>query len=318
MPEEYMTETDKSAEGKDLERLACKLEDCRICRHYHFNRDIEVESFDCDADHFHRVEYGGLRPDEGADNWFGCQGRDFSLDQSSMRWQLYEEEIKEKLRKEKYKSLIMGEIDESCHKIIMHSLEDSVRWFLKPSEARDLRNADAIAAFSFGYGPAKTDGKTDGKTDYHSNDFHPGKSNEAIAALINKFASTSQRANIFAQWEIADSLKRYGLSLDNAHTAKPVPGKYLGTRGVADNFFDHGLNEYEKIVVFAHPMHLYRCVKTLEKTAKDRKHECSILVPDCSAVPFGEQSVQDWTRDIKSWVLHEISSRAYARSQGHM
>ncbi len=287
-----------------LEEIARDMGDCRLCDYYSFDRSVEVEFFNCNKGYFRFIDYGSFGGNEGEMRWFDCKGKDFVLNKSSRWWHCFEKEI----IKEAKERLKMGD----------NISEDLSGWIVKPSSIEELLDTESIAAFSFGFGPQKRGG---GGNQYDPSYFYPGKSNDAMANLISNFKAQNSKIgfeNIFAQQEIADSLlENHGIQINSKHIAKPGEN-YLGTRGVSDMFFDRGLGNYSKIAIFAHPMHTYRCGKTLEKSAKDHNYDCKILIPDTSDVPFDELSVQPWTRNLKAWVSHEINSRAYAISKGNM
>jgi hypothetical protein len=305
----------------ELETAAKSKEDCRLCIHYQFERSCEVEFFECKRGYYRFADYGSSERNEGEMNWFGCKGNAFSLDMDGHFWHVLGDNIIDGAMKEKrnsaFRSLIPTHFDEGCKSLIFSALEDAIIWNIRPTRMDYASDVDKIAAFSFGYGPSKNG---IGQNCYSPEHFHPGKSNDAIANIINDFihkAPHVKQENIYAQWEIAESLKRHGIYLDEAHIAKPA-GKYLGTRGVAEMFYDNGLNQHRTIAVFAHPMHLYRCLGTLDKLSLDRGSRCRLFVPDCNMVPFDNDSVQEWTKNILLWIIHEISSRAYARSKGEL
>ena len=60
-----------------------KSTDCRLCKNYSFDRDIEAEIFHCDAGFFNYTDYGGGDITGKFD--YGCNGSNFVLDTNS-RW----------------------------------------------------------------------------------------------------------------------------------------------------------------------------------------------------------------------------------------
>jgi hypothetical protein len=291
------------------------LGDCRFCKHYYFDRDVEIEYFECKKGHFNFVDHGGFGENEGEMNWFGCKGKYFEFNPNS-RWL---DGWRKKLEKEaNVRAFFPEEFNDSCRERLWAAFLDLITWRVMPAPEPCLSGVEAIAAFSFGFGPKKIEG---GGSQYDPVYYLPGKSNEAIADLIQKLLVSHSKIkleDVFAQQEIADSLSdKYGLEVDRSHIA--IPGKeYLGTRGVADMFFSSGLGKYSKIAVFAHPLHVYRCEKTLVKSAEDHGFQPTILIPDTSSVPFDKDSMQPWTRNLELWIPHEINSRAYARERKDM
>ena len=80
----------------DLSEAARSIGDCRLCGNYSFDRDIEVEFFNCRRGHFHYVDYGSHI--EGEMGWFGCEGKDFALDKSSRWWPYLKDDVVKKAR----------------------------------------------------------------------------------------------------------------------------------------------------------------------------------------------------------------------------
>jgi hypothetical protein len=306
--------------------------DCRLCTHYSFERSCEVESFDCTKKYFNAVDYGGA--DRPVINWFGCHGKDFSFNPSTHWWEaIYghdkdnidrevKKRIKDKEREEKcqmFKRFILDSFDKKYGDILLSHFSDLTSWDLPPSSREELMEADSIAAFSFGFGPKKSN---EGGVQYDPKYFYPGKSNKRMAELMPWFLLKNEKINlgsIFAQWEIAVAFSEmYNNERELRNIAKPEGETYLGTKGVADIFIKQGLGKFRKIAVFAHPLHMYRCVKTLEKSLGDTGSEAKVLIADTKTVPFDERSVHPQTTDIRLWIPYEINSRAYARIRGHM
>ena len=99
--------------------------------------------------------------------------------------------------------------------------------------------------------------------------------------------------NIFAQAEIADSFsKLYDGEKEIGNIARPENLEYYGTKDVSDAFIEQGLGQEKgsSVLVFAQPYHMYRCVKTLEKSLRNANRDTKVLAADCSNVPFNEKS----------------------------
>lgn len=170
---------------------------------------------------------------------------------------------------------------------------------------------EAIISFAFGFGPAKI--KNPSKQ-YNPKYYYPGKSNEALAKVIEKIYKKI-KIPIYAQWEVAEALKKKKIPVK--YVAKP--GKdYLGTKGVIEKMLKNGLNNYKKIIIVAHPDHIYRCKKITEKAFKEKEYKVTILIANNSTVPYDSKSVQPWTRNKKAFIKHEKSSREYAKKSGWM
>lgn len=315
-----------------LSEIARDRHDCKLCNHYFYERSDTTEYFTCKKGYFDVVDYGGA--DYPVFNWFGCGGKFFSFNPYLELWKsIYKSEresieleirgrVKDEKRRKKchdFKEFLLEDFDKQYSDILVNSFEDLTTWEVERSSLEKLTNADSIAVFSFGFGPEK---QKAGRNQYDPRYFYPGKSNEKIADLMQKFwiytAKNIKLENIFAQWEVAEVFSgMYNGKKKIRNIAKP--GKeYLDTKGVADFFVERGLGNFSNVAVFAHPLHMYRCAKTLCKSLKDKGYSAKISIPDTRVVPFDEESVQPWTRDIWSWILHEISSRAYARSRGDM
>lgn len=80
-PTLYRTATGFKIFGQLIGKLTS---DCRICEHYSYDHDCEVESFSCGKGHFKFTDYGADKQ-EGTYDFFGCGGRDFKLNPNS-RW----------------------------------------------------------------------------------------------------------------------------------------------------------------------------------------------------------------------------------------
>jgi len=156
-----------------------------------------------------------------------------------------------------------------------------------------------IMAFSFGLRP---------------ND-DPGATNIALAAIINKILDDKPGFPVFAQWEIADALRVQGRIEDFRAVRKEG---YLSTRGVLDQFCQEfkclDMN-VESVILVAHPDHIFRCKRLIEK------RDLNVTVPryclkppdpwqsfGCDDWGYDPMSTQYWTTNRSRFILHELSS----------
>jgi hypothetical protein len=200
----------------------------------------------------------------------------------------------------------------AVRRIVREDLEYLTNWVLEPDSAEELASLKCVIAFSFGFGPARSDAANARNHPYDPMLHRPGAANEALADLIKSLGVPAE--DIFAQWEIAEALhERHGIAVPDSHIARPSKA-YLGTSGVVKQFLDHGLRspEYERIAVVAHRHHTYRCLRITEKALFDATPSVlpprRLLIPDNPAV-YDPDSLQNWTTSLEKWVAYEVGAR---------
>lgn len=149
-----------------------------------------------------------------------------------------------------------------------------------------LSEADVIGAFSLGF--LKND---------------PGLSNEVMARFVEKLFNIHQ-LHIISQWEITDAMRVTLIPIKNIHEHR-IKGKYLDTLEVAAQMVEEMKKQgWKKIVVVAHPLHVWRCVKILQKLGVE-----PIIPARLKTIPFDPRSEQWWTRNRILWTIKEIPIR---------
>jgi hypothetical protein len=118
----------------------------------------------------------------------------------------------------------------------------------------------------------------------------PGTSNQALAeAIIKIHGELSKPPKLIIQKNCADAFPE-GFKIDKIILEHSNPGKYLDSyevsRQCAEYCFRNGI---KKLLVFAHPDHLWRVRKTIEKFEFD-------CLGVTSPVPYDKKSSQIWTR----------------------
>lgn len=163
----------------------------------------------------------------------------------------------------------------------------SGNWNMPPAAEAQLKNADCIVGFSFGL----------------RENNQPGSSNEALAKVIVSLTDKYDLP-VMVQWEIADCLP-FKLPSHRIVRKHRVKGEYLDSREVAIQFAAELLREpLAKPINAAHPLHMWRCLKNLEKLGFQNPVQA-----DCNAVPCDPQSTQWWTRHPSLFIPHEIYGR---------
>ena len=162
-------------------------------------------------------------------------------------------------------------------------------WREKYATKEQIKNAQAIVAFSFG---ARRCG--------------PGHSN-AFLIKIASCLSRKYELPIIAQSNIGDHISNSVYTIRESRR----PGQYLDTYEVAFQIYElckeHGFKE---VLVLAHPDHAWRCKKTLEKLG------LNTCVIDTSACPYDSLSTQEWTRNRLLFIPREIFARVLYLLQG--
>ncbi|MCK9439154.1 MAG: hypothetical protein WCY43_03570 [Patescibacteria group bacterium] len=170
-------------------------------------------------------------------------------------------------------------------KIILF-LECFFTWKIKKDKKNEPEEAYVYFCLSFGY--AKD---------------HSDLSNQALALVLKKYY-LQKRAIIIAQKEIADYLPDVIINFTiNKHQKE---SKYLDTFEVCRQCFNYCQEiNLKKILVFAHPDHLWRIKKVMEKLG------AKISVADTSACPYNKKSKQIWTKNRAFFMIREVFVRLY-------
>lgn len=180
-------------------------------------------------------------------------------------------------------------------------------WNIEAAREKDFRRADCIVGFSFG-------GRKNNQ---------PGASNDKIADIIagvrehfNAPNDLPKNLPIMVQWEIADALKtRIPSILVPGHNQivrrHRQSGKYLDTYEVATQIATEMFHQSLKNpVVVAAPLHMWRCLKAMEKFGFNP-------MPAYTAdVPYDELSIQARTRSPARYIPHEIAGRLISLKNG--
>jgi len=128
-----------------------------------------------------------------------------------------------------------------------------------------------------------------------------------MAKLIEDL-SIKYNLPIISQWEIADIIKKAKNHLKAVVLEHRIKGKYLDTKEVAEQMMIEMKKQiWNNVVIIAHPLHVWRCVKVLEKLGTEE-----IIIPDgLEIIPFDFQSEQWHTRSFPLWVVKEIPARIF-------
>ncbi len=207
----------------------------------------------------------------------------------------------------------------SIRRVIDEDFPYLTEWLIKPSLEEELRMGKSIISFAFGFGPLKEGVHNPPNPNQFNPQFHyVGKSNDAIADVIKRLYDNGLELPIYAQWEIAEALrKRHDIILPDSQIARPRDG-YLGTHGVIEQWLDNELNLHNPIILVAHPYHVFRCKKIIENVSAKREKPFDILIADTSSVPFDPVSLQRWTRNLNEWIMYEVGNRFSNRYRGLM
>ncbi|MCH7883296.1 hypothetical protein IIA95_02695 [Patescibacteria group bacterium] len=159
-------------------------------------------------------------------------------------------------------------------------------WEVKSDAADVMCEADVIIALSFG-----------------ASHEDPNKSNVALARNVTVLRTVCNLP-IIVQWEIGNYLSS-SFHTDFLSIYKHrEEGKYLDTYEVLAQAFeacrDHDL---EKVIVVAHPDHVWRAIMTARKMGFD------VVVPPISDIPYDQESTQPWTRSRTRFMVREIPAR---------
>lgn len=205
----------------------------------------------------------------------------------------------------------------SIRRIVKDDLLYLTEWILKPNTLKELKNGQAYILPAFGYG-SKKKGIKSNPDHYNPKFYEPGRSNEAVARIVTALHKQGISRPIFAQWEVAEALKKYGIIVPEKNIAKPTKGKYLGTIGDIEQWLDNGLSKYNTVILATHPYYAYRPKEIIQQVLFKKKKKIKVLIADTSSVPFDHKSVQEWTRNLRSWVRYEVGNRFANRYRGNM
>jgi|GEM_PF-5493951 len=204
----------------------------------------------------------------------------------------------------------------SIKRIVEDDLSYLTEWVLKPNSLEELKAGEAYVLPAFGY--AAKNKKSPDKSEHFDPKIHkPGESNEAIARVVVNLFNKGIERPIYAQWEIAEALKKYNVIVPDKNVAKPKGG-YLGTIGDIEQWRDRGLKNVKTVILVTHPYYAYRPREILRNVAERRNQKIKVLIADTSSVPFDPDSLQDWTRNLNKWVRYEVCNRFSNRYRGNM
>ncbi len=164
-----------------------------------------------------------------------------------------------------------------------------------------MKRPEAIIAFAFG-----------GRTNQQ-----PGKSNEALAQVVNSYQWANPNTVIVAQQEIAGQLKPAAGCTIRWHRKE---GDYLDTDEVATQALIH-LHNFDptaewSILVAAQPfIHRFQAVGLVRKIALSRYPMQRFIVRrlQTGRIPFDRESIQWWTRGPFRFFLYAIGRVALDR-----
>ncbi|MGF1702017.1 hypothetical protein L4D09_17145 [Photobacterium makurazakiensis] len=164
-------------------------------------------------------------------------------------------------------------------------------------EELPLNEADSILAYAFGNRVLENGNQI------------PGPMNEALADTVVEIYEQTGKP-VYAQWEIAqsigDRIPAEHLTSINPHIAADGSLTYLSTNGVAIEAVKMSGGDLGKTVVVGFYEHSLRTITTSQRMGIDAYAPAGIELPH----QYDEQSGQAWTRDAKTFVMHEISNRA--------
>ncbi|MGR5063111.1 hypothetical protein [Photobacterium sp. DNB22_13_2] len=164
-------------------------------------------------------------------------------------------------------------------------------------EELPLKEADSILAYAFGNRVLENGNQV------------PGPMNEALAdTVVDIYEETGKP--VYAQWEIAqsigDRIPAEHLTSINPHIAADGTLTYLSTNGVAQEAVKLSGGDLGKAVVVGFYEHSLRTISTSKAMGIDAYAPAGIALPH----DYDEQSGQAWTRDVQTFVMHELSNRS--------
>jgi len=170
-------------------------------------------------------------------------------------------------------------------KIILF-LECFFTWKVKKDKKNKPEEAYIYFCLSFGYGKD-----------------HSDSNNQALALVLKKYY-LQRKAIIITQKEIANYLSDVIINFTISKHRKE--SKYLDTFEVCQQCFDYCQDiNLKEILIFAHPNHLWRIKKTMEKLG------AKISIADTSSCPYNKKSKQIWTRNKFFFIIRELFVRLY-------
>lgn len=169
-------------------------------------------------------------------------------------------------------------------------------WNVEPASELKLSTADCIVGFSMGI----------------RDSWDMGTSNEFLSEII---WDLSERYNlpIMIQWELGECDFNFDLPSNRIVRCHRVKGEYLDTFEVADQMqIELMYQPLTRPIVVAHPHHMWRCLKSMEKRGFQP------MAADTKNVPYDRQSAQGWTKDPILFVPREIAGRLTFTYQGRI
>ena len=172
--------------------------------------------------------------------------------------------------------------------------QELLSWKVPDSSQPD--QTDMIIAFSFGFAFDPNGNRK------------PGQINHLLADKVNSFYTQRPRP-VYAQWEIAESLKDK-VRKDHLFTIYPVIQKegtvsYLSTKGVLDQVYDlTGNKPGASVLLIAHRDHLPRCVKLAVQMGFHAE-----AVQSEMPQAYDPSSGQYWTRNRETYLISDMISR---------
>ncbi|MCG9648973.1 hypothetical protein L1D24_10375 [Vibrio brasiliensis] len=163
-------------------------------------------------------------------------------------------------------------------------------------EELPLDQADSILAYAFGNRLLENGNQI------------PGPMNEALADTVVEIYQQTGKP-VYAQWEIAQSIGDR-IPTKDLHSINPIIAKdgsltYLSTIGVAETAVELSGGNLGKTVVVGFYEHSLRTINTSKDFGIDAYAPAGIELPH----DYDAQSGQAWTRDVKTFIMHEVRNR---------
>ena len=141
----------------------------------------------------------------------------------------------------------------------------------------------------------------------------PGLANLFLGDIVGEI-SIKENLPIIAQIEVANALNALPVPLKLIEVIKEhrIKGKYLDTYEVLSQAKEIMEKKGWNIAILvAHPAHLPRCKKVLEKMG------VKVIIPEgLEKIPFDSFSTQWWTRNKFAWWIREIPTRLLYKIKG--
>jgi uncharacterized SAM-binding protein YcdF (DUF218 family) len=170
-------------------------------------------------------------------------------------------------------------------------LEPLFCWKIPRVSNHLLAKVDVVVGLSFGY--------------RHG---HPGKSNIVLAEAAESLYKKFGRKPLILQAEISAACHAPHISIQE-HASGKIKNTFevlSEAKAVCD------ARGWRKVIILAHELHLWRCMKVAERLALDP-------VPACvENVPFDSSSVQWWARSAPAFVCYELIARAEFLRRGYI